>query len=143
MNALWLRLTIATALLVAVAVIIAALLAFVGVVSYLAMRDAVSPTFAAVMTGFATLILLCGLALAIYSALKPLRTMAKRFSDPRETLIADITGIIGGQLGPTIKEHPYQSALVSLAAGFSVGAVPELRDIVTKLLLKRGSGLPF
>lgn len=143
MNALWLRLTIATALLVAVAVIIAALLVFVGVVSYLAMRDAVSPTFAAVMTGFATLILLAGLALAIYSALKPLRQMGKRFSNPGEKLIADITSIIGGQLGPTIREHPYQSALVSLAAGFSVGAVPELRDILTKMLLKRGGGLPF
>lgn len=142
MNALWLRFTIATALLVAVAVIIAALLVFVGVVSYLAMRDAVSPAFAAVMTGFATLILLAGLTLAIYTALKPLRLMAKRYADPREKLLADITGIIGGQLGPTIREHPYQSALVSLAAGFSVGAMPELRDILTKMLVKRG-GLPF
>ncbi len=143
MNALWLRFTIATALLVAVAVIIAALLVFVGVVSYLAMRDAVSPAFAAVMTGLATLILLATLTLAIYAALKPMRLMAKRFSDPREKLIADITGIIGGQLGPTIREHPYQSALVSLAAGFSVGAMPELRDILTKMLLKRGGGFPF
>ena len=142
MNALWLRFTIATALLVAVAVIIAALLVFLGVVSYLEMRDAVSPAFAAVMTGFATLILLSALALAIYTALKPLRSIAKRFSNPHETLLADITGLVGGQLGPMMREHPYQSALVSLAAGFSVGAVPELRDILTKVLLKRG-GLPF
>jgi hypothetical protein len=142
MNALWLRLTIATALLVAVAVILAALMVFLGVVGYLAMRDAVSPTFAAVMTGFATLILLAALALAIYTALKPLRSMAKRFADPRGQLLSDITGLVSGQLGSTMREHPYQSALVSLAAGFSVGAVPELRDILTKMLIKRG-GLPF
>ncbi len=138
MNALWLRFTISTALLVAVAVILAALLVFLGVVGYLAVREATSPAFAAVTIAIATLVVLAGLGIAVYAALKPLRTMAKRATDPREMLLSDITKLISAQLGPTIRTHPYQSALVSLAAGFSVGAVPELRDVLTQMLVKRG-----
>jgi hypothetical protein len=141
MNALWLRLTLIMACLLVAAIASAAVLVFLGAIGYMALRETTSPAFAALMIvlGGVTVI-----AVAMTSAYILLGRNHRAGSSARsaargeqDRLIADVAELLGGELAQIIRAKPYAAAAASLAAGFAVGALPELRSLLSSVLLKR------
>ena len=141
MTSLWLRLTLSTAAILAAAVIVAALIVFLGVTAYLSIKEITTPAFATTMIAIAALIVVAMLIVGVYVLLNRSRAASVGFGSMppanNEKLLADITEVLGGELASAVRSHPCESAFISLAAGFLIGATPSLRNTLTRFLVKR------
>jgi hypothetical protein len=98
-----------------------------------------SPAGAAGLTGLAGLVLAILIGFLAKWLLGPHRRAAA--SAPTSaanvnTAAAELGALVAQQLVTTTKAHPYKTMGAALAAGLAVGAIPELRKMLTDLLKK-------
>jgi hypothetical protein len=144
-NGLWLRLTLSTVGILAASILVAAGIACLGVIGYLALSEVTPPLFAASMAFLSAVSVTALASVATHALLTRARlappaaqSLAQSPSSPSDNqLLTAISGVIGAELSSTIRAHPYEAALASLVAGFAIGAVPGLRDGLLQLFVKR------
>jgi len=133
MDRIWLRVAGMTAGILAAGIVTAAFTVLVGVAGYVAISDVSTPLVAGVAVGCGALILLACVVGGVYLVMRrPPVTVA-----PPDRLLSEIASMCGGELASAIRKRPTESALLCLAAGFAVGAVPGLRHGLLDILAKR------
>ncbi len=141
MNTFWLRITVVSACILVASIGTAAILVFLGMMSYMALREATTPAFAATLTVFGGGVVVAIAVTAAYLMLnQERRTKAAKgaaATDGEDRVLSEIAGVLGGELAHLIRTKPYASSLAALAAGFAVGAVPELRSGLSHFIAKR------
>jgi hypothetical protein len=123
-----------------VALIVAAIaLWFLGQALFLALAaTTLSPAQAAVVTGISGLALAGLIALVARALLRPARTAVAAPVPSTGSIVNDLAlqlgGIVAQQAAATSKAHPYGTVGTAFAAGFGLGAMPELRKALLDLL---------
>jgi hypothetical protein len=96
-----------------------------------------SPAGAAGLTGLAGLVLAMLIGFLAKWLLGPHRRAAAPAPAANvNTAAAELGALVAQQLVSTTKAHPYKTMGAALAAGLAVGAIPELRKMLTDLLKK-------
>ena len=133
------RVALAIAAFALAVVLIVLAMAFLGGALYLwLVSQAVAPPLAALIVGLAGLG--CAAIIALVARLLSRRSQPSSAARQRSVSAADLAGELGEAAAreavSLLQNHPYRALLISLAAGFAVGASPELRQIL-KDTLKR------
>ena len=134
MNGLIARLSTSLAI-VLMAVLLALMgLGFLAFALYLALIERFSPAMAALLTGLAAF-LVAALAIAIGGAIN---TAAKRKQRrDAERFAVELTDLLSDEFLDLASTHPQATALGALLAGFAVGIMPKLRNVLRELLRRR------
>ena len=141
MNPALFRLAISMAsVLVASLVVVAAIVAL-GAFSYVALLSVMPAPIAALVT------ILAGLIAAVvivvggqwllrrnYETSKAGTARGHRKQTEAESILEELGAFASKEATDLIRKHPQAGALAALAAGFAVGATPELRDILRRLI---------
>lgn len=130
---LWLRLAVFAAVATALISLFAGLIGFLCVAGYLALRDFVSNGAALTIVGGSTIA-----AIVIVLAIGHM-ALGHASSSKSGTGAATPEALAvqaAAQVLTAMHKHPYHSALLSLGAGFVVGAVPNLRRTLLQALLR-------
>jgi hypothetical protein len=126
----------------AVALIVAAIaLWFLGQALFLALAATMlSPAQAAVITGVSGLVLAALIGFLARAVLRPRRTAvaASALAPNSGSIVNDLAlqlgSIVAQKAAATSKAHPYGTVGTAFAAGFGLGAMPELRKALLDLL---------
>jgi len=98
------------------------------------------PAAAAAITGAGAIVVAAVLGLLARLLLRPRRVArpapAVRPNGVGTDLAADLGALAAQQIVTATREHPYGTVGTALAAGFAIGAIPELRRALTGLLEK-------
>lgn len=140
MNAFWVRITVVSACILVASTAVAALVVYLGTMGYLALRELTTPGFAGAMIVLGGVTVVAVALTTAHLTLRHIAQPARAAAPPPggdERLLTEIASLLGGELADLIRAKPYASAAASLAAGFAVGAVPELRGALSHLIAKR------
>jgi hypothetical protein len=96
---------------------------------FMAVRDMTSAPVALGLTALFPMAAAFGLWGLLRDAAEPSEPAATR-----EDALTNLCSLTGAKLGAMVEGHPRKAALLSLAAGFAVGASPELRKNLQRLL---------
>jgi hypothetical protein len=127
------RVVMATVAFIAALILVAVAIAFLGGALYLGLVSlALSPPLAALLVGTAGF----GLAGLIMLAARVIsgRRRAPRIAASAADTAAEFGELIAREAVSLAQAHPYRALVISLVAGFTAGASPELRRIFTGLL---------
>lgn len=132
MDRLFTRVAVSMAMLLMVVLVASAAVLCLGAAGYLALREALSPSLAALVTGLGALLFALAIGLVGRAVLAHLRDAPGR----RHTATgeAELASLLGKELAALIRGHPPASTLASLVAGFVVGMSPGLRRLLRDLL---------
>lgn len=138
------RALIAMATAVVAVILVAAAAIFLGAALYLFLVSAAAaPALAAFLVGLAGLMLAGVILLATHIAQRCGRTArsggGNGFADPGlaadlNDLAARLGALAAQQASAQAQAHPYRSFVAALVAGLAVGASPELRAVLEKIL---------
>jgi type VI protein secretion system component VasK len=133
------RLGIAASLAVLALIVSTIALAYFAQSLYLLLEaNAFRPSAAAAITGGCAVALaaILGLVGRVLLRAKPAAhpVPAGRSNGVATDIAADLGALAAQQIVNTTREHPYGTVGAALAAGLAVGAVPELRKVLTGLL---------
>jgi hypothetical protein len=131
------RLAAAAGAAVAALILVAMSLWYLGQSLTLALEAAaLTPAQSRLVTGLVGL-LLVGL-LAVIAKMAVTRHAPAPARAPAASPVADAAAQFGGlvaqQLLSSTRDHPYGAAGAALAAGLAVGAIPELRDMLKRVI---------
>lgn len=121
--------------LIALAVAVVAIV-FLCKALYIALLGVASAPVAALATGLVTLLGAVLIVLAgVFATRRPI-TAAKGHSSPTDAagLAGELGGLLGEELSSFARTHLRGTMMASLAAGFAVGASPELRRYLAERL---------
>jgi len=127
------RFAIRIACFVAAAIIFVGGLGFLVLAAYLALLDHASPPMAALIAGISAF-LLAGTTLL--SGQGVIALMRRRQRRDAGRIAETFREILGDEIVSIATENPHATVFTSLATGFAIGAVPELRHILCDLLRK-------
>lgn len=118
-------------------------LGFLAHALHVALVPQVGPALAAALTGGAVL-LLAVLLLAVAALVARQGTRRRDGAPPRATGESqprpeEVASVLGEQAAALLRDRPKTSAGAALAAGFAVGASPELRRLLGGLIPSSGS----
>jgi hypothetical protein len=127
------RLAIRIASFVAAAIIFIGGLGFLVLSAYLALLAHVSPPMAALIAAIAAFLLGAITLLAAHGVIALMRRRRQRDAG---RLAETFREILGDEIVSIATENPHATVFTSLATGFAIGAVPELRNLLRDLLRK-------
>lgn len=127
------RLAIRIASFVAAAIIFIGGLGFLVLAAYLALLARVSPPMAALIAAIAAFLLGGVTLLAGHGVIALMRRRRQRDAG---RLAETFREILGDEIVSIATENPHATVFTSLATGFALGAVPELRHLLRDLLRK-------
>lgn len=134
------RVAISIAAAIAAILLVAIALMFLGGALYLLLVSmSVAPPLAALLTGLVGLILATLTILGARIAARCRRTgeTCRQTASPAVSindLAADLGSLAARKMTAQAQAHPYRALAVSLLAGLAVGACPELRSMIEKML---------
>jgi hypothetical protein len=99
---------------------------------YLALSEAVGPALALLLAS--GIPLLAGISAVVAMPFFVRRQSLRRAYPEGEDALGELGAVAGSQLHALIGAHPRKAAMASLLAGFAVGASPDLRQALLKLL---------
>lgn len=131
MDRLMTRIAIRIASFLAAAIIFVGGLGFLVLAAYLALLDHMSPPAAALIAAAAAFVLA---GLTLLAARGVIALMRRQHQHEADKLAEAFREILGDEIVALATENPHATVLTSLATGFAVGAVPELRHVLRDLL---------
>jgi len=129
------RLGLAAAWLILALVVAMIAVGFLGAAIFFELEaKELSPPAAAAIVGGGGLVLAALFGIVARRVLCPAAPPAvARSHNTVDDAAADLGALVAQQIVNTTREHPYGTVGAALAAGFAVGAVPELRKALTEL----------